>query len=81
MITILFRQKLTKEIKDMKSQQQTFVDEKDSMLGEHQDFMKRKAKLDLDIKDLSEQADGDKTAKVYIYVKNNNIIIKCNLCF
>ena len=34
------------------------------MMSEHQDFMKRKAKTELDIKDLADEVEGDKGAKV-----------------
>ena len=42
------------------------MDEKDSMMSEHQDLVKRKAKLELDIKDLQDEVDGDKNVKVLI---------------
>ncbi len=48
----------------MKAKVQTFVDEKDSMMGEHQDLQKRKAKLELTIRDLQEEFDGSKKAQV-----------------
>ena len=43
---------------------QTQLDEKESMMSEHQDLMKRKAKLELDIKDLQDEVEGDNGVKV-----------------
>ena len=50
----------------MKGQVQVFIDEKDSLLSEHQELMKRKAKLDLNIKDLQDELAGEVTSKVTI---------------
>lgn len=57
-------QAIGKEIREHKGKVRTFLEEKESMMSEHQDFMKRKAKLELDIKDIQEQLDGDSSAKV-----------------
>lgn len=43
---------------------QTILDEKEQMTQEYQESMKRKAKLELDIKDLQDDVEGDKSAKV-----------------
>ena len=51
-------------IRDVKTKVQGLADEKEQILGEHQDLVKRRAKLELDIKDLQEEIDGDKSAKV-----------------
>ena len=51
-------------IRDLKTKVQGLADEKEQILTEHQDFVKRRAKLELDIKDLQEEIDGDKSAKV-----------------
>ena len=55
---------MNKVIRDLKTKVQGLADEKEQILGEHQDFVKRRAKLELDIKDLQEEVDGDKSAKV-----------------
>ena len=34
------------------------------MMSEHQDYVKRRAKLELDIKDLQDEVEGDVGAKV-----------------
>lgn len=54
---------ISKDIRELKAKVQTYVEEKDSMMGEHQDLQKRKAKLELDIKDLQDEVDGEKNAK------------------
>ena len=59
-----YLQAVSKDMREVKAKMQTYVDEKESMLGEHQDYMKRKAKLELDIKDLSEEIDGEANIKV-----------------
>lgn len=57
-------QNINKVIRDVKTKVQGLADEKEQILGEHQDLVKRRAKLELDIKDLQEEIDGDKSAKV-----------------
>ena len=57
-------QTVNKVIRDLKTKVQGLADEKEQILTEHQDFVKRRAKLELDIKDLQEEIDGDKSAKV-----------------
>ncbi|KAI0216956.1 Structural maintenance of chromosomes protein 3 [Lamellibrachia satsuma] len=54
---------INKVIRDVKTKVQGLADEKEQILGEHQDLVKRRAKLELDIKDLQEEIDGDKSAK------------------
>jgi hypothetical protein len=46
---------------------QTLTDEKEQLSAENQDFMKRKAKLELDIKDMQDEVEGDRSAKVRLY--------------
>ena len=53
----------------MKSKVRTFIDEKDSLTAEHQDLTKRKSRLELDIKDIQDELDGNKSGKVS--VENN----------
>ncbi len=55
---------ITKDIRDLKSKVKSYLDEKESMTSEHQDAQKRKAKLELDIKDLQDEVEGDSSAKV-----------------
>ena len=57
-------QSINKEIREKKAKVQGYVDEKESMTSEHQDLMKRKAKLELDIKDMQEEMEGDTSARV-----------------
>ena len=45
---------------------QTLFDEKEQMQTENQDLTKRKAKLELTIKDVQEDMEGDAKAKVSI---------------
>ena len=40
------------------------MDEKDSMMAEHTDLQKQKAKLELDLADLSSELDGESSQKV-----------------
>ena len=42
------------------------MDEKDSMMGEHTELQKQKAKLELDLADLSSELDGESSQKVII---------------
>ena len=48
----------------MRSKVQTFAEEKDTMMGEHTDLQKQKAKLELDLGDLSSELDGESSQKV-----------------
>ena len=57
-------QENNKDLRELKGKVQAFIDEKDSMSSEHQDLVKRKAKLELNIKDLMDELEGDQTAKV-----------------
>ena len=61
-------QSINKEIREKKAKVQGYVDEKESMTSEHQDLMKRKAKLELDIKDMQEEMEGDTSARVSVLV-------------
>jgi structural maintenance of chromosome 3 (chondroitin sulfate proteoglycan 6) len=45
---------------------QTIHDEKEQHGGENQDLTKKKAKLELNIKDIQDELEGDKTARVTI---------------
>ncbi len=59
-----FLQGISRDIREVKSRVQTHVEEKDSMMGEHQDFMKQKAKLELNIADLTGEVEGESSLKV-----------------
>ncbi|ELU18339.1 hypothetical protein CAPTEDRAFT_108318, partial [Capitella teleta] len=54
---------ISKDVRELKARVQTYLDEKDAMMGEHQELTKQKAKLELSIKDLQEELDGDSGAK------------------
>ena len=54
---------INKEIRDLKARMQTLFDEKEQMQTENQDLTKRKAKLELTIKDIQEDLEGDAKAK------------------
>ena len=60
----VFAQSISKDVRELKARVQTFLDEKEAMMGEHQELMKQKAKLELSIKDLQDELDGDSGAKV-----------------
>ena len=57
-------QSIQKDVREKKAKIQGYVDEKESMSSEHQDLTKRKAKLELDIKDMMEEMEGDTSARV-----------------
>jgi structural maintenance of chromosome 3 (chondroitin sulfate proteoglycan 6) len=54
---------ISKDVRELKARVQTYLDERDAMMGEHQELTKQKAKLELNIKDLQEELDGDSGAK------------------
>ena len=60
----LSRQAHSRDIRDLRSKVQTFAEEKDTMMGEHTDLQKQKAKLELDLGDLSSELDGESSQKV-----------------
>ncbi|XP_070540446.1 structural maintenance of chromosomes protein 3-like [Ptychodera flava] len=55
-----------KELRDIKSRVQAITEEKDQMNNERQDLLKKRAKLELDVKDLQEEVRGDKDSKTII---------------
>lgn len=57
-------QMISKDIRDKKAKLQELIDEKDSLTGEHQELTKQRAKLDLNIKDLQQELEGDSSGKV-----------------
>ena len=68
------KQTISKDIRDKKARLQELFDEKESMTGEYQELTKQKAKLELNIKDLQEELDGDSSSKVGIYRMKFNYI-------
>jgi ABC-type phosphate transport system auxiliary subunit len=56
-------QAVNKDLRDLKSRMQTIHDEKEQQGGENQDLTKKKAKLELNIKDIQDELEGDKTAR------------------
>ncbi|KAL3863460.1 hypothetical protein ACJMK2_005214 [Sinanodonta woodiana] len=54
---------INKELKDLKSRMQAIMDEKDLMSSENQELTKRKAKLELNIKDIQDELEGDDKAR------------------
>ena len=61
--TTYFQEK-NKEIRDLKARMQTLFDEKEQIQTENQDLTKRKAKLELTIKDVQDELEGNAKAKV-----------------
>ena len=63
---------------------QTIHDEKEQQGGENQDLTKKKAKLELNIKDIQDELEGDKTARVTIIYSGRIYFqqLKCetNIC-
>ena len=66
-LPFVFQQAVNKEIRDLKARMQTLFDEKEQMQTENQELTKRKAKLELIIKDIQEELEGDEKAKVSCY--------------
>ncbi|XP_013420555.1 structural maintenance of chromosomes protein 3 [Lingula anatina] len=54
---------LSKDLRDLKTRVQTVMDDKEQLTAEHQELMKRRAKLELDIKDYQDEVEGDRSAK------------------
>ncbi|CAH1784036.1 unnamed protein product [Owenia fusiformis] len=55
--------KFSKELRDLKTQLQSILDEKEQITTEQQELVKRKAKLELDVKDIQDDLEGDTSAK------------------
>ncbi|XP_046369014.1 structural maintenance of chromosomes protein 3-like [Haliotis rufescens] len=54
---------INRDLKDLKSRMQTILDEKDTMVSENQDLTKKKAKLELNIKDIVDEMEGNTSAR------------------
>ena len=57
---------MQKDIRDLKAKVQGYVDDKELMMSDHQEFIKRRSKLELDIRDMQDELEGDKSNKVRI---------------
>ena len=57
-------QDINKELRESKAKVQGYIDEKDTMMGEHTSLQKNKAKLELDLKDVQEELAGESHDRV-----------------
>ena len=57
-------QALNRELKELKQQIQGLLEEGDSFGTENHDLTKKKAKLELDIKDIEDEVEGNQSMKV-----------------
>ena len=57
-------QSINKELRDLKTRMQGLLEEKDTLSHEYQDLTKKKAKVELTIKDILEEIEGDKKSRV-----------------
>ena len=57
-------QQLNKELRELKGRVRSANEERDQLLNERQELFKRRAKLELAVKDLQEEVNGDMDAKV-----------------
>lgn len=62
----LLIQAITRELRDLKTKMQGVMEEKENMNSDNQEVTKRRAKLELMIKDIQDELEGDKSARVYI---------------
>ena len=67
-------QEKTRILRDLKTQVQALLDEKESMAGESQELTKQKAKLELNIKDLKDEEAGHKSSKVCVQTDRPELI-------
>lgn len=79
-IVVCLIQAINKDVRELKARVQTYLDEKEAMMGEHQELTKTKAKLELSIKDLQEELDGDSGAKVCFF-SMRDLLKSCSLSF
>lgn len=61
---LVFLQSINKELRDLKTRMQSLLEEKDTLSHEYQDLTKKKAKVELTIKDILEEIEGDKRSRV-----------------
>ena len=64
-------QAINKELREVKTRMQTVFEEKEQLQGENQELMKQKAKLELTIKDIQDDLEGDAKAKVGGFLGNS----------
>lgn len=65
-ISFFFIQAITRELRDLKTKMQGVMEEKENLNSDNQEVTKRRAKLELMIKDIQDELEGDKSARVYI---------------
>lgn len=63
-VKILYDQALNKELKEAKQRMQSLLEERDALGLENQELMKKKAKLELDIKDIQDEMEGNTNLRV-----------------
>ena len=54
---------LSRDLREVKTKLQTYKDEKEALQHEHSTFLKEKTRLELHIKDLKDEVEGDASAK------------------
>src|SRR5690606_12045871 len=54
---------LSKDLREIKNRIQTQKDEKEALLHEHSTFLKEKTRLELRLKDLNDEVEGDAKSK------------------
>ena len=62
-------------MKELKTRLHAILEEKDQLSAESQDLTKKKAKLELDIKDIQDEMEGNNTVKVGCDVCNNKKLV------
>ena len=58
-----------RELRDLKTKMQGVMEEKENLNSDNQETTKRRAKLELMIKDVQDELEGDKSARVHISKK------------
>ncbi|KAK6174533.1 hypothetical protein SNE40_017790 [Patella caerulea] len=54
---------INKDLKELKARMQAMLEEKDGLSGENQDLTKRKAKLELNMKDIQDEMEGNQNTR------------------
>lgn len=65
-LNFIFIQVITREFRDLKIKMQGVMEEKENLNFENQEVIKRRVKLELMIKDIQDELEGDKSVRVYI---------------
>ena len=63
-VSLSWLQTLNKELKELKQHIHTLLEERDSLGSENHDLTKKKAKLELNIKDVEDEMEGNQSMKV-----------------